>query len=203
MTTITIVTPWKDSPELADGYWAAIDAADADEVIVIDNASEPPLPFGVRMPDLGFNGANNEGLRRATSDAVLFLNNDVVHLHPDWLAPIRAHLKPGRLVGAQLRPDEHTRVDGRLFPYLDGWCLAGMRQDLLDLGGWDESLAEPAYWGDNLLCLKARLQGFRLVQVDVGLRHIGNGTSRKNVARREAASAANHKVFIEAARASM
>ncbi len=96
---------------------------------------------------------------------MLFLNNDVTHLASDWLQPIKDALKPGRLVGASLVTSDHTRVDGRLFPYLDGWCVAGLRQDLLDLGGWDETLEEPAYWSDNLICLKARQEGFRLVQV--------------------------------------
>ena len=35
-----------------------------------------------------------------------------------------ARLRPGVLVGAQLREEEgHAEVDGRAEPYLDGWCV--------------------------------------------------------------------------------
>ena len=58
-----------------------------------------------------------------------------------------------------LRFGRHADVDGEQFPYIDGWCLAGMREDLLRLGGFDEGLDEPAYYSDNLLCLEARAAG--------------------------------------------
>jgi len=52
-----------------------------------------------------------------------------------------------------------------------------MRDDLLELEGWDESFEEPSYYGDNDLCLRARLAGMTLRQAAVGLRHLGNGTA--------------------------
>ena len=64
-----------------------------------------------------------------------------------------------------LRYDNHAKVDDQSLPYLDGWCLAGMREDLLELGGFDESLEEPAYYSDNLLCLEARAHGMTLRDV--------------------------------------
>ncbi len=213
--TFTICTPWLDSRELIPDYVAAVNVSGAERVLIIDTGSQPPLRSGEfkgkprfytvceAATAKGFSSGCNLGLQLAETDAVLFLNNDVVHLADDWLAPIKALLRPGRLVGPTLITADHTRVDGRLFPYLEGWCVAGLRQDLLDLGGWDETLDEPAYWSDNLLCLKARQEGFRLVQMDVPLRHIGNATSGKDVERREAASAVNHERFIDAARAVM
>ena len=65
-------------------------------------------------------------------------------------------------------------------PYIDGWCLAGMRTDLLDLGGWDDSLEEPSYYSDNLLCLEARAAGFVLREVPTGLIHKSGQTSQAN-----------------------
>jgi GT2 family glycosyltransferase len=177
--TISIVTPWKDHLELRDDYFDAVGwRRGTDEVIVVDNASDPPLPFGtVQLSEnLGFAGACNVGLSNASCDVVLFLNNDVQGVRSTWLRELREAVEPGVLAGP-LRNGNHADVDGESFPYIDGWCLAGMREDLLRLGGFDEGLAEPAYYSDNLLCLEARAAGMTLRDVRVGLRHLENVTA--------------------------
>lgn len=196
MTSITIVTPWLNCPELAQGYWQAVEAAvdTCDRVIIVDNASEPPLEqthrertgiglspwvlFDRQERNLGFSRACNRGLDIAETDAVLFLNNDVRLRDAGWLGAVRRELRPETLVGATLRTDPHTAVDGQAVPYLEGWCVAALTADLRALGGWDD-LEEPSYYGDNLLSLHARAAGWKLVQVDVGLRHLGNYTTRR------------------------
>lgn len=177
---ITVVTPWLGHEDLYPEYANAIEAGQPDDLILIDNGSDPALPFATHRfnTNIGFQRANNHGLNKAATEAVLFLNNDVVMVRPDWLDTIRSTLLPGVLVGAQLRHDAHTTVDGHLVPYLDGWCVAGMTADLLALGGWDETLEEPAYYGDNLLSLRARAAGLELVAATVGLKHLGSVTSR-------------------------
>jgi len=85
-------------------------------VIVVDDASEPALRFASLSlkSRQGFQRACNRGLRAAKSDAVLFLNNDVTMTDAGWLDAIRRELRPGVLVGAQLREKEgHAQVDGR------------------------------------------------------------------------------------------
>ena len=192
MTSISIVTPWWNHHELIPGYTAAINAAGLgpdDGVVVVDNGSDPPLRFPSysavaswrllrTSANHGFSAPCNHGLRMAHGDAILFLNNDVALVESRWLDSIRDELAPGVLVGAELKAPSHTAVDGRSIPYLDGWCLAGMRDNLFDIGAWDEGFEEPAYFGDNDLCLRARMAGMRLVQVPVGLRHISNVTTR-------------------------
>src|SRR5207253_8391938 len=111
------------------------------------------------LEGVGFGRACNAGLRMARTDAVLFLNNDVIAKARGWLEPIRNALEPGVLVGAELCSDPHGAVDGVSMPYLDGWCLAGMTEDLLELGGFDETFQPPAYFEDNDLCLRARMAG--------------------------------------------
>ena len=177
--TVTIVTPWWNHQELADGYLHAISGCGAHEVLVVDNASDPAIDFAaIRCDDnMGFGRACNIGLSEATGDAVLFLNNDIELIRHDWLDRIVDQLEPGVLVGANLRTDQHTEVDGVLYPYLDGWCLAGMRDDLEQLGGFDERYEEPAYYGDNDLCLRARAAGMRLREATVGLRHLVGQTA--------------------------
>lgn len=208
MTSISIVTPWLDHLELVADYFAAVEPVlhDGDELIVVDNASDPPLDFAtIRLSkNRGFAGGSNFGMWSAYAslcDAVLFLNNDIRATRADWLTPIREALEPGVLVGARLRYDFHGDVDGQAYPYLDGWCLAGMLDDLLALGGFDEDLQEPAYFSDNLLCLRARAAGMRLRAVPTGLVHKENMTVAAGP--REAIDSAfnvNRERFVERVR---
>lgn len=126
--------------------------------------------------NLGFAAGSNLGLNAATADAVLFCNNDIELAHAGWLDAIRDQLEPGVLVG-ELRDHPLTEVDGVRYPYLDGWALAGMRADLLELGGFDETLEEPSYFSDNDLCFRARAAGMTLRDVRIGLRHKENTTA--------------------------
>ena len=181
--SVAIVTPWYEHLELWTDYEEAISAGPPpDELIIVDNHSPEPLPFGtIRLPrNLGFAGGSNVGLHAATSDVVIFLNNDIIANRENWIESIVSAVEPGILVGPMIRSDEHASVDGLVMPYLDGWCLAGMREDLLELGGFDESLQEPSYYSDNMLCLEARAQGFTLREVSTGLIHKGGMTTLAN-----------------------
>jgi hypothetical protein len=201
--TISIVTPWLNHLELADDYLTAVNRrSPRDELIVVDDGSDSPIPFGtLRNTDpAGFGSACNQGLRAATKDIVLFLNNDIIARDPRWLEPIREAVEPGVLVGAQLRDDPHGSVDGTPLPYLDGWCLAGMREDLLEIGGFDEEFQPPAYFEDNDLCLRARMAGMTLREVRVPLHHIRNGTLKPDDPRVQAATLANRERFMARAR---
>ncbi len=173
--TITIVTSWKDHRELERDYFRAVFCVEA-EHLIIDDGSDPPLPNALRNPKPGFTHAWNMGLEIARTDAVLFLNNDVVPREENWIEPIRDLLEPGVFVGAELRFDPHGMVDGEPMPYIDGWCLAGMRDELLELGGWDESYDEPAYYGDNDLSFRARMAGITLKEARVPLEHLRGRT---------------------------
>ena len=190
---LTICTPWWNHPGLLLEYAQAVNAGEPDEVIVIDNASDvafdskplEPRTLTIRNKEnLGFSRACNQGLAMATGDAVLFLNNDIRMAGEEgWAETIKEALEPGTLVGANLRSDDHASVDGKPVPYLDGWCLAGMREDLIEIGGWDEGDAEPAYYGDNDLCARAVARGFDLVQVDLPLVHlVGRSTTGEQTA---------------------
>lgn len=198
MTAITVVTPWLQAHDLAPAYQRALSVlGEDDDLIIFDNGDAPDIDRATYLGRIditsmgeleqqhttgrnrGFSRACNLGLYAAATDAVLWLNNDIRMTSATWLEQIRRALKPGVLVGAQLRHDDHTIVDGKRVPYLDGWCLAGMTADLLDLDGFDEDYEEPSYYGDNDLCARAVAAGLRLVQVPVGLTHIGNHTSKR------------------------
>ncbi len=200
--TVAIVTPWFNHLDLWPDYWAAVSAAAADEVWIVDNGSNPPLDFSTLRLDTneGFCGGSNAGLHVARTDAVVFLNNDIELVEDDWLDRLLDALEPGVLVGARLRTNPHTLVDGKVIPYLDGWCIGGMRDELLDLGGWDTTLDEPGYFSDNILCLEARAHGMTLRHVPVGLRHKQSATTRSMKERGIAATNANQARYLARAR---
>jgi GT2 family glycosyltransferase len=197
---IAIVTPWYEHEELYEDYFAAVgsELEPGDELLIVDDCSWPALDFArLRSRErLGFSGACNLGLSFASTEAVVFLNNDIALGKPGWLNQMREAVEPGVLAGP-LRRDRHANVGRHEFPYIDGWCLGGMREDLLRLGGMDTSLEEPAYFSDNLLCLEARAVGMTLREVRVTLKHKENKTNgsamRPEVA---AATAANRARYV-------
>jgi len=180
MTDITVVTPWKDCAELIPDYEKAISRLlDDDRCIVIDNGSSTDIvvegaeTIAVRN-NLGFCRGNNLALHSVETDAVLFLNNDVRMISPNWVEEVRRWLQPGLLVGASLMFEETAQV-----PYLEGWCIAGMTEDIHSIGEWNTDFEEPAYMSDVELCWRARKAKMRLRQVNVGLLHLGNYSTRR------------------------
>lgn len=204
--TVSVVTPWFNHVELWDDYKAAV--SDADEVVIVDDGSAPPLEFAiVRLEqNSGFSRASNAGLAAATGDKVVFLNNDIYATDPDWLEAFTTRIEPGVLAGAKLRTEEHARVQGIIdpLPYLDGWCLGGMRDDFETLGGWEDGFTEPAYFSDNDLCLRARCLGMTLRECRVGIHHklsqTNNGQRDVFNAELQTVMAINYRHYSERAR---
>jgi GT2 family glycosyltransferase len=204
MTTVTVVTPMRNHDEFVEGWLEAVNVGAPDEVVIVDDASDPPYKTPDKLVRLdesrGFCGACNAGLAAATMDAVVFLNNDIELRAANWLRNIRRHLWPRTLVG-ELRRGAHTYLDGQEHPYIDGWCIAAMREDLLELGGWDETLEEPAYYSDNLLTLRALQAGWKLATpIPIGLHHLVSGTAHDDRAAIERAASANRAVWEQAVR---
>ena len=202
---ITIVTPWLGHTELATDYMDAVlsELRVEDEVIVVDNGDAPRIPFATTVSpgeNLGFARGSNYGLALVDTPATLFLNNDISYVRDGWLEQIRGAIEPGILAGP-IRDPDHAVVDGWRFPYIDGWCLAGMTDDLRQLGGFDPRLEEPAYYSDNLLCLAARETGMRLRHVNVRLRHKLSQTAGPDGNPDSApAAAANRSLYLAEAR---
>ena len=187
MIAISVVTPWMGCHELIPEYVRALDFGlrQDDRCIIVDNGSDPPIRLGCADTEIhlegnvGFSPACNIGLANVETPATLFLNNDIVMTDAGWLDGLREQMRPGVLVGADLVVSAHSAVDGRTVPYLDGWCVGGMTEDLRAIGGWDESLEEPSYYGDNLLSVRAKAAGMKLVRVGIGLQHLRNWTTRR------------------------
>lgn len=196
--TIAVVTAWQNHLELAPDYFAAIEQAQPDQLVIVDDGSDEPLEFAALRLDepRGFSGANNAGLALVECDVTVFVNNDVALLRPSWLDEIRRLVEPGYVVGP-LRFDPHGNVDDVPYPYVDGWCLAMLTEDARKLGGWDEAYDEagPAYFSDNALSFQARLAGLRLRELRPGLKHKGGSTGGVDREKFEAALKANGELF--------
>ncbi len=168
---------------------------------------------GVRVLDdaSAFNWAAlmNRAVQSVATEAVLFLNDDVEVLAPDWLQRMQRYLDlPGiGAVGAALYyPDgdlQHggvetdgalvaTAVKKSLAPQemagvrdvsaVTGACLLTTRSALSMVGGFDESF--PVHYNDVDFCLALRQAGLRVIQAaDVRLRHHESATrERPNIA---------------------
>lgn len=199
--TVSIVTPWRDHPEFMDDYKLVVATGKPDQVLVIDDGSTEPIEdaaFRFDEPG-GFVRAANKGIELATSDVVVFLNNDVRVISSDWLDRMLMAVESGTVVG-EIRNEWHAWVDGKPVPYIDGWCFAVMRQDLELLGGFDPTFQEPAYFADNDLCVRATAAGMRLVSVQVGLEHIRGGTTDEDIPHRNEVTMANQQLYVQRVR---
>lgn len=203
--SISIVTPWRDHPELIPDYVAAVKGAD---VIVVDNASRPDnaalLEKMVR--ELGgtylrneenrlFSAANNQGLAVAKGSVVVFMNNDIVARGP-WLHLVEKDVVPGAILG----PSVDVRdVDSRKIPFVGGWCIAARRETWDALAGWDEATYPGLYWEDNDISLRAMASGFKLVRTAWPIIHLSGRTSRDFSSASESAKV-NMVTFIDRVR---
>jgi GT2 family glycosyltransferase len=187
MSTITVITPWRDHAELIPDYETAVRGA---QVITVDNASGPEAATQIRAMterlngvylrnevNAGFAGANNQGLAHSTGEIVLFLNNDIV-AGPDFLDAVRRDTAEGALVGPAV---SRQCVYCLNLVYLEGWCIAGRRSTWHRLRGWDAEAYQQPYWEDCDLCLRAREAGLDLRQATWPVQHKAGKTAGMSV----------------------
>ncbi len=182
--TLAICTAWQNHRELEADYFAAIEIGKPDQLVIVDDRSDQPLPYAAARIEQGeqggFSTANNLALSLVETDHVVFINNDVRPLRPDWLDQIRAAIEPGVLIGPLILANPLSQVDGKVYPYVDGWCVAMTTEDARALGGWDVAYdaAGPGYYSDNALSFKANTFGAGMTLRDLrpGLEHKGGRT---------------------------
>jgi GT2 family glycosyltransferase len=99
-----VVLTWNDGELLRIAVDSALDQRDVDvNVIVVDNASEPPATVGDRRvrlirnaENLGVGGGRNVGARAGAAPFVCFLDSDA-RLHPHALARMLEPMHDGRV----------------------------------------------------------------------------------------------------------
>jgi GT2 family glycosyltransferase len=141
----------------------------------------------VGQPRRGVTAAWNHGARLATTERLVFLNNDA-ESHGPWMERLtRPLLDPDiAITGAADRVESAMQavrlncpVPSRL---LEGWCFALRRRELVELGGFDESLK--LYFSDTDLQIRMwQRRGGRdsslYVARGLPIRHAGHRTTRR------------------------
>lgn len=198
MARVSIITPWHNCPELITSYRRSV--AGADEVIIIDNASDGGT--AVQLQTLAthyirndhnakYAAANNQGAVVASGDIIVFLNNDV-ECSFGWLDRVRHDVHDGALYG----PSLHERIiAGRILPYIEGYCIAATRDTWKAVGWWDAETFTGMYWEDNDVCYRAKQAGVSLIQTGWQVWHYGNYTSKKTAGAYDS-SETNEAAFI-------
>lgn len=184
------------------------------EVLIVDNNSEDhtceldQLDERVRVlqqeRNLGFAGGVNAGIRQATGDHVLILNNDTLSA-TNMLRELHRTLHSAPNIGAAAPMSNHVKGDALLpvgdfgrvreqrqelanelqgaAPLQDADTLAGLcllleRETLTRVGLFDERFGHGNYEDDDL-CLRMRLRGYRLaIARRAFLHHEGHATFR-------------------------
>jgi FkbM family methyltransferase len=203
---VSVITPWRDHPELIPLYERAVQGAD--EVIVVDNGSDGgDLKIAEQLAEMchrlgavyvrheenhWFSRACNEGADKATGDILLFLNNDIA-APPGWIDQLRKEVRPGALYGPS---KAFAPVDGFDVPYIEGWCLAVRRDDWESLQGFDEFAYARPYYEDTDLSFRAVEEWkLRLVETDWPVIHLGETTTRSTPGALDSAET-NRETFL-------
>jgi GT2 family glycosyltransferase len=198
---VSIATPWMGHPELLATYLPTVRGA---EVVIVDNASDPETArklqnaasIYIRNEENNrFAKASNQGIRVATNDIILCLNNDTA-APSGWLKDVESTVKPGAFYGPSVMV---RKVDGNQVRYIEGHCIAATRTTWEAVGLWPEDLPG-MYWEDNILCLRALIADIPLIKTNWPVQHYGNYTAR-HVVDSIAFSEDNRKTFEDMYRA--
>lgn len=181
-TPLSIITPWRDHPELISDYERSVAGV---QIIIVDNGSAPENAARLQQlverldgvylrndTDRGFAAANNQGLEHARGEVILFLNDDIL-AGPGFLDSVYRDVQENEFVGPSL---QRVLVYGLWLPYLEGWCLAGRRSAWTRIGGWDAEAFPDYYWEDTDLCVRAIEAGVQLRRVEWPILHKGGVT---------------------------
>lgn len=213
---VSVITAWHNHPELIPAYEEAVQ--NADQLIIVDNGSnawtaqhlkalcerfttETRKGVYVRFEEnKGYGLAANHGLKAATGNLIVCLNNDV-KATGDWIGQLKAHFDPCAIMGKSI--SAHY-IEGVMIPYVDGWVTAASSGVWQALDGYDMDTFEFCYYEDADLSFRAVADfDYRLKAIpDLLLQHlehggvVGNTTSREMMEVRDRLSAQNREKFF-------
>lgn len=168
-----------------DLEWIIVDNASIDQtgqaVAQLDGPVFPHLVYHRLEYNAGFSGGHNFGAAKANGEQLVFLSNDVI-IGGDFLSEFQLALQtdPTALVGAELLTHDtgwNRFVElERPVRYLAGWCLACSRETFEAVGCWDDGFGLCDY-EDVDLSLRWERAGYKLVEINAPLRHLGGQTA--------------------------
>lgn len=237
MSGVSVVIPTYNRRDLIERCLESLSKQTEPEldVIVVDDGStdgtaawlaeeHPGVRVEVMPENRGFAAATNAGIRAASGDWILLLNNDVT-LEAECIARMRAAAEQAGadIVAAMILWDDdrgriysagdRMRKDGRPEPigfraHREAFALpesifgataaCGLfRREIFDrVGLLDETFG--AYFEDSDLCFRARLAGFRAVLApDAVAYHIGSASQGGRTWWRSAQCCRNHALLLE------
>ena len=203
-TTVAIIIAVWNKADITARFLAQLKPhlSQVNELIVVDDYSTDRTPsvlewWRVRLKDkmvvlrnnqanLGFGPSSNRGANLATSDIVIFMNNDVDIKGP-FISPTIQKLKvePRSLVTAHLVDWDGgwNKFGDQIIIYAEGWYLAAWRELWEELGGFDERFV-PCDYEDQDISYRATQAGINLIPLNLPIFHIG-GISANQMERRE------------------
>ena len=208
MPKFSIIIPVKDNLELTQKCLNSIKEHTTDyEVIIVDNGSSPiytgPEKIFHNKQNLGFPVAVNQGVKAATGEIIVVLNNDII-VTPFWLDRLAEHLKTFDIIGPKTNSvsgpqkvgaasysnpsgiDNFASViyannQGKAIPFhrLVFFCVAIKKEVIDKIGLLDEQFS-PGNFEDDDFCLRAVEAGFKLgIAQDVFIHHEGSATHKR------------------------
>jgi GT2 family glycosyltransferase len=186
--------------------WTNLESGDVEVIVVANGCTDgtkeylDSLPTPVFMPlyfaePLGFTKAANMGIRAATGEFVVLLNNDTVLLSQpknQWLDLLLAPFLGSHRVGLSGPVKFHWDCAGTRRRAIAFWCVM-IRRQVFDKIGYLDEVFSPGMGEDADFSIKAQAAGFALVRVpkdgeeefgkgitDFGfpIYHAGSGTFR-------------------------
>lgn len=199
------------------------------EIIVVDNGSQDDSLEYCRYEQVrlisvpfncGFPAACNMGMRVASGDAIMLLNNDVV-VTPNWLSnmmrclysvedvgivgPVTNYVSGIQKVdspyntpqGAAIAPNVPDSGKWQDVSRLVGFCFMFKREVMQRIGLLDE-IFTPGHYEDDDFCYRTRLAGYRLlISGDTFVFHHGSASFEKEGEERlKALIQTNYEKFI-------
>jgi GT2 family glycosyltransferase len=180
------------------------------EVLVVDNASSDETPARLRElaeiddrvtvirneENLGFAGGNNVGIRAATGEYVILLNNDT-YVTKGWVRDLIRPLMLDRRVGlagpltnnigneqkislafanidgieAEVRPFLRQRLRERFDTHNLAFFCVAVRRDVLDAVGLLDEAYGLGFFEDDDYCRRVLAAGYRIVVTDDAFVH--------------------------------
>jgi GT2 family glycosyltransferase len=216
---VSVVIVAYGGKQLLESCWAALGRHTGWprlEVIVIDNGTrdgtsswlkmvaerDPRLVVIENRDNLGFARAANQGIRRASGEYVVLLNDDTLPA-PGWLSRLVAHLERDRglglvcpvtnHIGNAAKVEAHYRTADELRQFAEErafahagqllgldtvalFCAAMRRSLLAEIGSLDERF-EVGMFEDDDLSRTLRARGLRLgVALDAFVHHVGQAS---------------------------